>query len=62
MVSVRAAELKHDYFTLDNQTECMINQAISSTSKDDRSDKLRRVEEPNNAYIHLFSNGSASTA
>ena len=39
----RAAHLKHDYPTLENQTESLINEFMSLTSIDDSSVKLTRV-------------------
>ena len=57
MVSARTAYLKHDYPTLENQPESLINEVISLTSMDDSSVKLTRVGWPNNLYMHLARDG-----
>ena len=57
LVSVRAAQLNHDYPTLENQIESLINGAISLTSMDDSSIKLKRAGESNNPYLHLARDG-----
>ena len=44
---------KHDYTTLENQPESLINEAIFLISRDDSSVKLIRNGEPNNLYLHL---------
>ena len=46
---------------LENQSECLINEAITLASINDVSIKLKRVGEPNNLYLNLLS-GSASRA
>ena len=51
LVGARAANQKHDYTTLENHPESLINEAISLISLDDSSVKL--IRKPNNLYLHL---------
>ena len=53
LVNERAADLKHDYLTLENQLENVVNEAISITSIADSSAKLTRIGELNNLYLYL---------
>ena len=57
MVGAKAAHLKHDYPTLENQPESLINKAISLTSMDSSFVKLTRVGVLNNLYMHLARDG-----
>ena len=53
LVSTRAAQIKHDYLMLENQSESWINEIMSLISMVDISVKLTRVGEPNNLYLNL---------
>ena len=53
LISARADHQKHDYLTLENQPESLINEAISLMSIDDISVKLARNGEPNELFLHL---------
>ena len=57
MVTLRAANLKHDYPKLENQAESLINEAIFLTSIDDSFVKLTRIREPNRVYLHIARDG-----
>ena len=52
-----AAHLKHDYYTLKNHPEILINETISLVSINYSSVKLRRAGEPNNLYLRLARGG-----
>ena len=53
LVNERAADLKHDYLTLENQLENVVNEAIPMTSMADSSVKLTIIGELNNLYLYL---------
>ena len=53
LASARAGHLKHDYPTLENRPEGLINKGIFLTSMDDSSIRLARIAEPNNLYLQL---------
>ena len=57
LVTARVAHQKHDYCTLENQPERLINEAISLISVDDSSVKLTRNGEPNDLFLHLARDG-----
>ena len=58
MDNATAPHEKHDYSTLENQSESIINEAISLISIDDSSVKLKRNGEPNNLCLHLAREGT----
>ena len=57
LIRTRAAYQKHDYSTLENQPESLINKAISLMLIDDDSVKLTINREPNNLFLHLARDG-----
>ena len=60
LVSARANYRKHDFPTLENQLESLINEAISLMSIDDSSVKLTRNGEPNKLFLYLARDGPVS--
>ena len=57
LISARADHQKHDYLTLENQPESLINEAICVISIDNSSVKLTRNGEQNNLYLHQARDG-----